>query len=187
MSSRTSALVALMAAGFAAPTAALAGDYGVDAGHSAILFGAKHLDVAYTFGRFNDFEGTFVADGDKLDSVSFTIKTESVDTEIKKRDDHLRSPDYFDAAQFPVITFKSSKIEKAADGWNVTGKLNLHGVEKELTLPVKKTGEGKDPWGGYRYGFISDFTVNLSDYGIDPKGAIGDEVRMTVSIEGKQK
>jgi polyisoprenoid-binding protein YceI len=187
MSSRTSALVALMAAGFAAPTVALADDYGVDAGHSAVLFGAKHLDVAYTFGRFKDIEGTFVASGDKLEKVSLTIKTESVDTEVEKRDKHLRSPDYFDAAQFPTITFQSTKVEKAEGGWNVTGKLNLHGVEKTVTLPVQKTGEGKDPWGGYRYGILSDFRVKLSDHGIETGGAIADEVRMTVSLEGTKQ
>ena len=187
MSLRSLSAAGLLVA-LATPATAIAAPYEVDSGHSAVLFGATHFGAGVTFGRFNDFSGSYDADGDTLKDFSLTIKAESVDSNVKKRDDHLRSPDFFDVAQFPVITFKSTKVVKAAKGWTVTGDLSMHGVTKQVSLPVEKVGEGADPWGGYRYGFISDFTVQRSDFGItEMADGIGDQIRLIVSIEGKKK
>jgi len=187
MSPRSLPALGLLAA-LAAPSSALAAPYEVDTGHSAVLFGATHFGAGVTFGRFNEFSGSYDADGDTLKDFSLTIKAESVDSNLKKRDDHLRSPDFFNVAEFPVITFKSTKVAKADKGWSVTGDLMLHGVTKSITIPVEKVGEGDDPWGGYRYGFISDFKVKRSEFGItEMPGGIGDDIRMIVSIEGKKK
>ncbi len=188
MSLRTLAALSLLTAATAAPSLAVAADYEVDAGHSAVLFGATHFGAGITFGRFNDFKGTYTADGDTLSDLSLEIQVASVDSNIDKRDDHLRGPDFFNAPEFPVITFKSTKVAKNAKGWDVTGDLTMHGVTQTVTLPVEKVGEGPDPWGGYRYGFISRFDVSRSAYGITHMSeGIGDTIQMIVSLEGKKK
>jgi polyisoprenoid-binding protein YceI len=162
---------------------ALAGDtYKVDTGHSGVLFKALHFGAGYTWGRFNEFEGSFVSDGKTLSSIEVTVQAESVDTNIKKRDDHLRSPDYLDAEQFPTVSFKSS----SCDAKGCTGELSLHGVTQEVTLPIAYVGEGSDPWGGYRQGWDAAFTVKMADFGIDGAGAVGDELHLFVSLEGKK-
>lgn len=161
---------------------ALAGDtYKVDTGHSGVVFKALHFGAGYTWGRFNDFEGSFESEGKQLSSVEVTVKAESVDTNIKKRDDHLRSPDYLNAGEFPELSFKS----KSCDAQGCTGDFTLHGVTKEVTVPLTYVGEGKDPWGGYRQGWDAAFTIKMADYGIQSDG-VGDELHIFVSLEGKK-
>ena len=182
----TLALVALLAW----PAAAAPVNYDVDKGHSALLFRIKHVDVAYTYGRFNDFSGSIVVDDENLSNakVEITAKLESVDTNDAKRDQHLRSPDFFNVAQFPNMTFKSTSVSKAGDAYKVTGTLDLHGVTKTLTIDMKKTGEGKDPWGNHRIGFEGQMSFKRSDFGMDKmQEAVGDMVWVTVAIEGIKK
>ncbi len=161
--------------------------YKVDPVHSMTVFRIKHL-VSYSYGRFNDLSGTFNIDTETpaKSSVELEVKIESVDTFNEKRDQHLKSPDFFNAKQFPVITFKSKAVKKInEDTYEVTGDLSLHGVTRPLTLKVQQTGAGKDPWGGYRIGFETTFTLKRSEFGITfMPDVVGDEVRMTVSIEG---
>ena len=158
--------------------------YKLDASHTGIVFRVKHLTTSYTYGRFNDPTGQFTIGGDQS-SFEFTVKTASIDTGDKKRDDHLRSPDFFNAKQFPVITFKSTNVEPTTDGYRVTGDLSLHGVTKSITVNLQKMGEGKDPWGNYRMGFSTELTIKRSDYGMTnmPK-AVGDEILLMISFEG---
>ena len=166
------------------------GDYESSASHTHVLFKAKHLGVAYTFGRFNQHEGSLYYDTmDPTDSqIEFNILTESVDTNNKKRDDHLRSPDFFDAANFPAISFKSTSIEKTdtENHYTVIGKLNLHGVTKEIRIPVEFTGSGKTPQGQDVIGFYTEFTIDRSDYGMSNLlGATGGgELLIIFSFEG---
>lgn len=166
---------------------AAADQYKFDPGHTAVVFKISHLGMSETYGRFNDVTGSFTLASAEDDGSGFevAIKTASVDTGNKKRDDHLRSPDFFNANQFPVITYKTTKVQTHDGRLNLTGDLTLHGVTKEVAISLKKHGEGKDPWGNYRAGFSAKFTIKRSDFGMaGMPDAIGDEVTLMVSFEG---
>ena len=188
LSMKMATVCVVMLACFGLNQAAVGADqYAMDKGHTAIIFGIKHLNMSYTYGRFNDIDGQFMLDAQNAANSSFkvTIKTHSIDTGLKKRDDHLRSPDFFNANQFPVITFESTQVEAASDGYRVSGKLSLHGVTKAVTLHLQKLGEGDDPWGNYRAGFATELTIKRSDYGMtNMPEAVGDEVKLMISFEG---
>lgn len=176
--------------GFAFPAAA-PNTYEVDPHHSAAIFRIKHLGIAYVYGRFNDLSGTFKIDDETPanSTANISVKTKNVDTFNSERDNHLRSPDFFNAKKFPVISFKSKSFTKISkDKYQVAGDLALHGVTRPLTIEVERTGAGNDPWGGYRIGFETTFTIKRSDFGMDfMMGGVGDEVRIIVSIEGTRK
>ena len=163
-----------------------AGKYAVDNGHSAVIFKAKHMGAGYTYAWFKEFDGSFTVDADPAkSSVELTVKTESVDTRVPKRDNHLRSPDFFNAAQFPTATFKSTKVEKAADGWNVTGDFTLRGKTKSVMAKVTPVGNGKNPMGKVLGGFEGKLTLNRNDFDVKfMPGALGDDVELTLSLEG---
>lgn len=171
--------------------AAATDTYEVDPDHSAVFFRIKHLDIAYVYGRFNNLSGTLKIDDQTPANsvVEIYAKTENVDTFQPQRDDHLRSPDFFDAKKFPVIWFKSTSFTKASkDMYEVTGDLSLHGVTRPLTAKVQQTGSGKDPWGGFRIGFETTFTIKRSDFGMNfMREGVGDNVRIMLSIEGIRK
>lgn len=167
--------------------AAAADDFKLDGAHAAAVFQINHLGVSTVHGRFNDVAGEFTFDpAPEKCAISVTIKADSIDTANKKRDDHLRGPDFFNTKQFPTLTFKSKSWKKTGDNtFDVTGDLTIHGVTKEVTVPVTKVGEGKDPWGGFRMGFDAQFTIKRADYGITfMEGGLGAEVPITVSVEG---
>ncbi|QUX96896.1 hypothetical protein C0J08_16470 [Marinomonas sp. CT5] len=160
----------------------MAADYQIDPAHSAVVFKVGHLGVSTTVGRFNNFEGDFTFDKDQAsDSASLTIQADSIDTNHDARDKHLRSPDFLDVKQFPTLTFKSTKFE----GDKLTGNLTIHGVTKPVSFDVKKIGEGKDPWGGYRAGFEATTTIQRSDFGVTyfiP--GVTDATEIEVYVEG---
>ncbi len=170
--------------------------FAIDAGHSEVGFQVRHL-VSQTRGRFNDFAGTIDLDPKNLanSSVDFKIKTTSIDTNVADRDKHLRGADFFDAEKYPEITFKSKSIKAAGnDTYNVTGTLNMHGVSKDITLPVTYLGQAKDPWGNTRAGFEATTTLNRKDFGIvwnkalDAGGAmLGDDVKININLETVKK
>ena len=167
--------------------------YEIDTAHSMILFRAKHNGVSYNYGRFNEFSGTLAMDETDVSksTVEFEVKSASVDTDNEKRDQHLRSSDFFSAKQFPVITFKSTKVsakEGEEDVLEVTGDLELHGVKKSITVDVEITGraDGKD--GESLIGFESIFTIKRSEFGMTyGMGPVSDDIRLIVSIEAKHK
>ena len=165
-----------------------AASYKIDGEHAHVVFRISHLGYSYTYGRFNKIGGAFkFSPGDASQNhVKLEIVTESVDTQVAKRDGHLRSPDFFSAKEFPKITFESTSWKAAGDkAFDVAGKLSLHGVTKEITIRVDFVGEGKDPWGNYRTGFESVFTIKRSEYGMKKMlPAIGDEIRLMISLEG---
>jgi polyisoprenoid-binding protein YceI len=183
------AVVGLSLGTFAPTTARAASEsYKVDADHSYVLFRVKHLDLAWAYGRFNKFSGTINLDEANPTgcSVNMEVETTSVDTGHPKRDDHLRAPDFFNVAQFPKMTFQSTAVKKTGEGqFDVTGNLTFHGQTKPVTAKFEKTGTGKDPWNNVRAGFEGTFTVKRSDFGqkVDAK-MVGDDVRVTLSIEG---
>jgi polyisoprenoid-binding protein YceI len=169
----------------------------IDPTHSEVSFQIRHL-VSQVRGRFNDFGGVIQMDPKNLaaSSVDFHIKVTSIDTNQADRDKHLRTPDFFDVAKYPEITFKSKSIAAAGkDKYNVTGTLTMHGVSKEITVPVTYLGAVKDPFGGgSRAGFQLETTVDRKDYGIVWNKAIdnggvmlGDEVKVAINLESVKK
>jgi polyisoprenoid-binding protein YceI len=159
----------------------------IDPVESSIVFSVMRYGVSNFYGRFNDVSGTVVFD--KADpsksSVELTIPVKSVDTHNEKRDQHLKSPDFFNAKQFPVMTFKSKQVESSGDTYKVTGDFTLHGVTKPLTLEIKKGGEGKGMEGEIRGGGETHFTIKRSDYGMNfMQGPVGDEINIVVSLVG---
>jgi polyisoprenoid-binding protein YceI len=167
--------------------------YQIDAVHSSVLFRAKHLGVTYFYGRFNEFSGNITMDEADVSKskVEFEVKTASVDTANAKRDQHLRSPDFFNAKQFPVLTFKSTKVSEKAGQENileVTGDFELHGVKKSITVDVEITGKGKSPQGGELIGFETTFAIKRSEFGMTyGMQGVSDDIRITVSIEAGKK
>lgn len=184
-------VVALTVGAVASTASAAPVKYDVDAVHSAVLFRIQHLGAGYTYGRFNGIEGsvTFDAANPAASSVSLKIAAASVDTGNTDRDNHLRSPDFFDVAKFPHITFTSTSVKAAGENqFEVSGKLSLHGVTKDVTVTMEKTGEGKGRQGEALIGFEGVFTIKRSEYGMNyGPGALGDDVRVIVSIEGMKK
>lgn len=183
------------AAAAAAPLAA-ADTYAVDKVHSTVGFTVRHF-ASRVHGSFGDFEGTIQADTAKPEasSVVFTIKTASIDTKNEKRDGDLRSENFFDAAKFPEISFKSTKmVSTGKDAYAVTGTFTMHGVSKEVTIPVTYLGSMKDPWGNERASFEINTRLNRKDYGINWNKALdngslmlSDEVEITVDLETIKK
>ncbi|PKL77395.1 MAG: polyisoprenoid-binding protein [Candidatus Melainabacteria bacterium HGW-Melainabacteria-1] len=176
------------AALLAAPAALAADTYKLDPVHSHANFKILHLNTGYQHGRFNDLEGTVWVDekNPANSKVEVTIKADSIDTKNAKRDEHLRSPDFFNAKQFPTLSFKSTKVEAAGAGkYKVSGNLTMHGVTKPVSFVLTKTGEGKDPWGNFRMGGEAIFTINRFDYGINymPDG-LGKDVTLMLTFEG---
>jgi polyisoprenoid-binding protein YceI len=168
-----------------------AADYTVEDFHSSVTFKVSHLGISEVHGRFNDMAGSFEIDKDEPGKCSFTltVKTESVDTNNKKRDDHLRSPDFFNVKQFPAITFKSTKVTLAKDkSYLVTGDLAMHGKTKPISFNLKGGKEIEFPKGTKRVGFTTELTLKRSDFGMDfMVAAIGDEVQIAISFEGTTK
>ncbi len=166
------------------------GLFSVDNVHSTVLFRVSHLGVSQSYGRFNEIDGGFLINPDSPESssINITVKTTSVDTANGKRDDHLRSPDFFNAAQFPVTSFKSTAFKKVGDKrYEVTGDLTLHGVTKSITVPLEHVGTAETQR-GVKAGFECMFDIKRADYGMNyMPGALGDDVRIIVSIEGDKK
>jgi polyisoprenoid-binding protein YceI len=162
----------------------------VDAVHSFVLFSVQHLGIANTYGRFNDISGIVVFDKENpaKSSVELSVPIESLDTHNSIRDRSLKSPDFFDAKQFPTMTFKSTKVEGSGDTLQVSGDLTIRGVTKPLTVDFKKGGEGKGVFGEMRGGGETRFTIKRSDFGMNfQQGAVGDEVTIILSLEGVKK
>jgi polyisoprenoid-binding protein YceI len=163
----------------------------VDPVHSSVIFRIKHLGVSYFYGRFNDVSGKILFDAKNpvASSVEAQIKAESVDTNSADRDKHLRSPDFFNAKQFPAIAFKSRSVKKAdATSFEVTGDLTLHGVTKPLTVKMTHVGTGDIPKFGHRAGFEGTFTVKRSEFGMTfMSDLLGDDVQVTIGLEGVRK
>lgn len=169
----------------------------VDKAHSHADFKIRHMMSSVT-GRFSDFDATVNVDrrNPAASSVEFTINAASIDTGNDNRDKHLRSADFFEVEKYPTITFRSTKIVPAGtDRFDVTGNLTIHGVTKQVTLPVTFLGFGKDQWGNERAGFEIETTLNRKDYGLNWNKALdqgglllADEVKVTIGLEAvKQK
>jgi polyisoprenoid-binding protein YceI len=171
-------------------SASAANEYAVDPVHSSIQFKVKHFGVSYVSGRFDDIQGTLWIDeaDPKNSTIDIRIKTKSVNTGNQKRDAHLRGPDFFDVEKYPEIRF-TGQVDRqlSAETGIVKGTLTLHGVQKPFSVEIRRTGHGKDPWGGYRMGFETTFKVLRSDFNMKPMASVGDEVILDINLECLRK
>ncbi|MGE5674039.1 MAG: YceI family protein [Mycobacterium leprae] len=169
----------------------------IDPSHSLVEFSVKHMMIATVKGRFGQFQGTILADLANLTTAEFegTIEAASIDTRDAGRDEHLRSADFFDVAQFPQLTFKSKRLTLAGeDEFKLTGDLTMHGVTQEVVLDLTFEGQGKDPWGNIRAGFTAETRVNRKEFGLTWNAVletggvlVGDQVRIALQIEAIQQ
>jgi len=152
----------------------------------------RHLMISKVRGHFNKWEGTF--DYDEADptksKLSVRIDAASIDTREEKRDAHLRSPDFFDAAKYPALTFESTRIERDGDDYVVTGNLTIRDVTRAVQLKVESLGRTKDPWGGERAGFSASTSINRKDFGLSWNVAletggvlVGEKIDIGIEIE----
>lgn len=167
-----------------------AAEYDIDPGHSFVRFKIQHLGYSWLMGGFNDIEGSFTYDSKTPQDarIDVVIETASVDTNHAERDKHLRGDDFLDVEQYPQATFKSTKFIPNGTGGTLEGDLTLHGVTKRITIDVEKIGEGDDPWGGYRAGFLGTTKLTRKDfdmgYNLGPKS---ETMEMMLGIEGIRK
>jgi polyisoprenoid-binding protein YceI len=176
--------------GLLASTQAAVETYKIDPVHSSVGFAIRHFFTNVP-GAFTKFSGTITVDRDHLEnsSVAATIEVPSVDTRTEKRDNHLRSPDFFDAAKFPVMTFKSTAWKQTGEGaFDVTGDLTIKDVTKPVVLKVKLLGFGPGMQGAMLSGWEASTTLNRNDFGITtfPK-VLGDDVAVTITVEADQQ
>lgn len=172
---------------------ASAADYSVDKAHSSIAFDIKHMKIATVRGTFSDFSESVSLDDHSLEKskVTFKVKVTSINTGIEKRDQHLRSPDFFDVAKFPEASFVSTSISKKSEGlYEMQGDLTLHGVTKPLKFTVSSVEKMKDPWGNLRSMFSAEATFSRKDFGLTWNKAleaggmlVGDEVKLVINLE----
>ncbi len=176
--------------------AVAAEEYKLDASHSSIEFAVKHMVISNVKGTFPDFSGAIVYNEKDItkSSVELIIKVASINTNNSGRDEHLRAPDFFDAEEYPDITFGSTKIEKAGEGLLVTGNLTIRGIAKEVSFPVDLTDTIKDPYGNVRFGVEGKLQINRQDYGISWSGVmdngglvVSDKVKIEINLEAVRK
>ena len=186
-------LAALMILAVAAGASAQTATWEIDASHSTIGFGVKHLMVSTVRGQFNSFTASMQTTGDDPATAKLTVSIDaaSIDTRVAKRDEHLKSADFFEVAKFPTITFVSKKVEKTASGLKITGDLTMRDVTKEVVLEVSDiTGPITDPYGNSRVGAHATTTVNRKDFGLKYNAAmetgglvVANEVTLVLDVE----
>ncbi len=187
----------LLAVVLATALPAFGAEYNIDAAHSAVSFKVKHLTISNVKGTFDDFGGNFTFDpaDPAAAAVTAEIKVASVSTGNPKRDEHLKSADFFDVAQFPTMTFKSSGLTMNSKTEGVLkGAFTMHGVTKDVSLALVFNGAAADPWGGQRVGFSATGVLNRQDFGLtygqvlEGGGLmIGNEVEFALEVEGTLK
>lgn len=184
----------VLSVGFGYSTASLAemAKWKLDHDHSTVGFQVAHMVVSKTNGKFTEYSGVVEMDAEvpEFNTIEAVIQTASVTTDHQKRDDHLRSPDFFDVQKFPTMTYKMKSYKKTGDDYTAVGELTLLGVTKEITLAGTFNGVAQDPWGNTRAGFTAEGTINRKDFGmkfsklLDNGGMlVGDDVKIKLEIE----
>lgn len=176
------------------PSWADASTWKIDPDHSHLGFQVRHLMIANVYGTFTHFTGNVQLDDQDItkSSVTVAIDTTSINTNVTKRDTHLKSADFFDVAKYPTMTFVSKKVIKTgSDSLDIIGDLTLHGVTRQVTLHATVPAKiSKDPWGGLRRGAFASTTINRTDFGLlwnaplETGGiAVGNEINLGLEIE----
>ena len=166
----------------------------IDPAHTQVSFEVKHMMFAKVRGSFEAVSGDFqMGDSDDLGSwsVNATIRADSINTGQAQRDEHLRSPDFFDVEEYPELTFVSTRVQKDEEGALVVlGDLTIHGVTRAVELQVKETGRGIDPWGNERVAFSASTKIDRRDFGLTWNQAletggvlVGHDVKITLEIQ----
>ncbi|MGO4597846.1 YceI family protein [Terrabacter sp. 2RAF25] len=152
----------------------ISGDYTLDPTHTRIGFSARHAMVTKVRGNFEQFEGSATVDtaNPANSSVKVVIEAASVTTHNEQRDGHLKTPDFFDVANYPQITFVSTKVERDGSEWDITGDLTINGVTKSITVPFEETGSAKDPFGNIRVGFEGETTIDRTEWNLSFNAAL---------------
>ena len=164
----------------------------LDPSHTIVEFSAKHLMITTVKGRITDVEGVIYVDerNPQNSLVEATLKAASLDTRTGQRDDHLRSADFLDAAKYPDIKFRSTRIEGDKQEFKLTGDLTIRDVTREITLDVTFEGEVRDPWGGERVGFSAKGKIDRRDFGLTWNQAleaggvvVGNDIKISIEVE----
>lgn len=167
-----------------------AGTFKIDPVHSVAQFWIGHMGVSEFPGRFDAISGSFTVDSANMaDTVSVEIPIDSLDTNFDKRNKDLLGPDFFNAKQFPKMTFTSTSVKmKNQEEGTLAGNLTLHGVTRPVTFSLRHVGAGPDPWGGYRSGYVAKTTIRRSDFGMNYMlNGISNTVEVQLNIEGKRQ
>jgi len=168
-----------------------AGRWQFDPAHSSVMFSVRHMMVSKVRGRFASFTVDLVtAEAPQRSTVTATVDTASIDTHDAKRDEHLRTNDFFDIENYPTMTFRSTGIEGGGESYQLRGDLTIKDVTKPVTFDVEVGGVGADPWGNTKVGFTASTSINRKDFGLEYNSAletggvlIGDKVTIDVDIE----
>jgi polyisoprenoid-binding protein YceI len=172
----------------------VAGTWAIDPVHSEVSFTVRHMMVSKVRGRFDKFEGTIVTGEDPLSStVTASVDLTSINTGQEQRDAHIRSADFFEVEKYPTMTFTSTAIKAAEEGFTLEGDLTLKGVTKSVAFNLEVNGFGPDAYGGTRGGFSAETRINRHDFGVDFNGpipgvpggvAVSENVTINLEIEG---
>ncbi len=197
---RSTLLVPALAAALVATAAsAQTATYKIDPAHSSADFTIRHMGITNVHGHFGNLSGTILFDSANVtkSSVEATVDVTTVDTGVPQRDGHLKSPDFFDAAKYPSMTFKSTSIAKSSDGYDVTGDLTLHGTTKSVVLHMDAPGKEQTAMDGKTLlrGFSATTKIHRQDFGLTWKGpatssgdaVLGDDVKVELEIEAKKQ
>lgn len=173
-----------------------ASTWNLDKSHSGITFSVRHMMITNVRGSFNDFDAVVSADASDLTGLeaSLTIDVNSIDTKDEGRDGHLKSPDFFNAEQFPQIAFKKTAlVAKGGEDYALTGDLTIAGVTKSVTLNTEISGPAKDPWGNTKFGVVADGSIGRSEFGLSWNAAletggflVGDAIKIHIELEFAQ-
>lgn len=167
--------------------------YKIDVDHSDITFKVKHLMISTATGTFKKFDATLEANNEDLSDarISFEADVDSIDTKNEQRDAHLKSDDFFNAAEFPKLTFQSTGIEsKGGNAFTLTGDLTIRDITRPVALEVEYNGTTKDPWGMERKGFEINGKINRKEFGLKWSAVteagglvVADDVKLSMNVE----
>ena len=169
----------------------LPGTYAIDASHTHVGFTVRHMMVSKVRGQFDKFDGTVViAEDPTQSSVNVTVEVDSINTNDENRDGHLKSADFFDTENHPMMTFTSTAVVPDGSDFKVTGDLSLKGTTKAVELDLEFNGTHPDPWGGTRAGFSAETEISRKQFGVDfevpmdgPGVVVGDKVKVYLEVE----
>ena len=168
--------------------------YAVDGSHSNLGFKVKHLGISYVTGKFDKFDGKITLEGDQLTSVEGTVDVASIDTAETKRDEHLKSDDFFSADKFPQISFKSTKVTQEGSKLGVVGELTIRDVTKTVVLQGEWGGKAfVSAWNVHKAGLVLEGQINRKDFGLSfsqlletGQAIVGDDIWITIELEANQ-